>query len=63
MKKISRKLILTYVCIALTVILQVVASITHTDSTTAMVIIAVACGVYNVSNVAQKIGGKEWYQL
>ena len=59
MKKISRKLILTYICIALTVILQVIASITHTDSTVSMIIIATACGVYNIANVAQKIGGKE----
>jgi len=56
MKKISRKLILTYICIAIIVILQIVASITKTDATTAMTIIAVATGVYSISNVAQKIG-------
>lgn len=45
---------MTYICIALTVILQIIASITNTDATTAMIIIAVACGVYNLSNVASK---------
>jgi|GEM_PF-3377784 len=56
MKKISRKLVMTYVCIVLVLGLQIVASITGTDANTAMIIIATACGIYNISNVAQKIG-------
>lgn len=58
-KKISRKLVMTYICIAIVLILQIVASITHTDGTTAMTIIAVACGIYNISNVATKFSHKE----
>lgn len=59
MKKISRKLILTYVCIILVLGLQIMASITGTDANTAMIIIAAACGIYNISNVAQKIGASK----
>ena len=58
MKKISRKLVMTYVCIVLVLGLQIMASITGTDANTAMIIIATACGIYNISNVAQKIGSK-----
>lgn len=58
MKKISRKLAMTYVCIILVLALQIIASITGTDANTAMIIIATACGIYNISNVAQKIGSK-----
>jgi len=58
MKKISRKLVMTYVCIVLVLGLQIVASITGTDANTAMIIIATACGIYNISNVAQKMGSK-----
>lgn len=47
---------MTYVCIILVLGLQIVASITGTDANTAMIIIATACGIYNISNVAQKIG-------
>jgi len=57
--KISRKLVLSYVCIILVLILQIIASVTHTEATTAMIIIAVATGVYNISNVAQKVGRKD----
>jgi hypothetical protein len=39
--------------------LQIVASITGTDANTAMIIIAAACGIYNISNVAQKIGASK----
>lgn len=59
MKKISRKLVMTYVCIVLVLGLQIVASITGTDANTAMIIIATACGIYNISNVAQKIGAQK----
>ena len=58
-KKISRKLVMTYVCITIVVILQIIASITHTDCQTAMIIVAVACGVYNASNVASKFTKSE----
>ena len=58
MKKISRKLVMTYVCIILTVLLQLLGSLTGTETSTAMIIIATACGIYNISNVAQKIGSK-----
>lgn len=58
MKKISRKLVMTYVCIVIVLGLQIMASITGTDANTAMIIIATACGIYNISNVAQKIGSK-----
>ena len=58
MKKISRKLAMTYVCIILTVLLQLLGSLTGTETNTAMIIIAAACGIYNISNVAQKIGSK-----
>jgi len=58
MKKISRKLLMTYVCIILVLGLQIMASITGTDANTAMIIIAVACGVYNFSNVASKFTWK-----
>lgn len=57
-KKISRKLVMTYICIALVVILQIIASLTNTDCATAMIIIATACGIYNISNVASKFTGK-----
>lgn len=56
-KKISRKLVMTYICIAVVVVLQIVASITHTDCQTAMIIVATACGIYNISNVASKFTG------
>lgn len=59
MKKISRKLVMTYVCIVLVLGLQIVASITGTDANTAMIIIATACGIYNVSNVVQKFSRGE----
>lgn len=59
MKKISRKLVLTYICIVLVLALQIIASITKTDATTAMTIIAVACGVYNISNVVSKFSGEK----
>lgn len=59
MKKISRKLVMTYVCIILVLALQIIASITNTDANTAMTIVAVACGVYNISNVATKFSYKE----
>jgi len=59
MKKISRKLVMTYVCIVLVLGLQIMASITGTDANTAMIIIATACGIYNISNVAQKIGAQK----
>ena len=59
MKKISRKLVMTYVCIILVLGLQIVASITGTDANTAMIIIATACGIYNISNVEQKIGAQK----
>ena len=59
MKKISRKLVMTYVCIVLVLGLQIMASITGTDANTAMIIIATACGIYNISNVAQKIGASK----
>ena len=58
-KKISRKLVMTFICIAIVVVLQIIASFTNTDCNTAMIIIAVACGVYNVSNVATKFSFKE----
>lgn len=58
MKKISRKLVMTYVCIFLTLGLQLLGSLTGTETSTAMIIIAAACGIYNISNVAQKIGSK-----
>ena len=59
MKKISRKLAMTYVCIVLVLGLQIMASITGTDANTEMIIIAAACGIYNISNVAQKIGASK----
>lgn len=57
-KKISRKLVMSYVCIAITVVLQIIGSFTHTDTSVAMVIVATATGIYSVSNVLQKINIK-----
>lgn len=52
----SRKYILTWVVITIIVVLQLVASITKTDCTTAIITIAAITGFYNIANVIQKRG-------
>ncbi|MEM4260789.1 MAG: hypothetical protein QXG00_06125 [Candidatus Woesearchaeota archaeon] len=54
----SRKFVLTWVVITIIVVLQLVASLTKTDCTTAIITIASVVGFYNITNVIQKRGGE-----
>jgi len=54
----SRKFILSWIVIFIIVVLQVIASITKTDCTTAIITVASIVGVYNTTNIIQKKGGK-----
>lgn len=56
-KKISRKLVMTYICIALVFIITMVGAAVKMDFAQQCWIIAVACGVYSAANVGSKLIG------